>query len=127
MEADLSDRKQATDLVIEWARIGQWERKAFAGQRTALEDAIKLLQGPGDGMDEERCRRIVGGYRQHVPASVPHVATMYDRMLQFLPDRREKFMRWLGFMQGVLWSNDIYTIDELKQHNMTGDVAEPAP
>lgn len=29
----------------------------------------------------------------------------------------EKSMRWLGFIQGVLYSKSIYTIDELKAHN----------
>lgn len=26
--------------------------------------------------------------------------------------------RWLGWMQGVLWSEGIYTLDEQKQHNL---------
>jgi len=31
--------------------------------------------------------------------------------------RMEKFMRWLGFLQGALWSMEVYTIDELRAHN----------
>ena len=31
--------------------------------------------------------------------------------------RREKFMRWLGFVQGVFWCRSVYTIEEMKQHN----------
>lgn len=31
--------------------------------------------------------------------------------------RRDKLMRWLGFMQGVLWATGVYTIDQLKEHN----------
>lgn len=31
--------------------------------------------------------------------------------------RKEKFMRWLGFVQGVLWVNGVYTIDEMREHN----------
>jgi hypothetical protein len=29
----------------------------------------------------------------------------------------DKIMRWLGFLQGVLWMNRVYTIDELKSDN----------
>lgn len=31
--------------------------------------------------------------------------------------RLEKFMRWLGFFQGVLWQRGWFTLDELKEHN----------
>lgn len=31
--------------------------------------------------------------------------------------RREKAMRWLGFMQGVMWEKGRYTIAELADHN----------
>lgn len=37
--------------------------------------------------------------------------------LQRAVEWREKFMRWLGFMQGALWSEGIYTIDEMREHN----------
>jgi hypothetical protein len=29
----------------------------------------------------------------------------------------EKAMRWLGFIQGVLWMESIYSIDEMREHN----------
>lgn len=46
------------------------------------------------------------------------IAIMLPQMRQFvLDDRREKFMRWLGFVQGVLWDHGVYTLDELKAHN----------
>lgn len=28
-----------------------------------------------------------------------------------------KLNRWLGFMQGVLWANGIYSLDDLRTHN----------
>jgi len=31
--------------------------------------------------------------------------------------RRRKANRWLGFVQGFLWANGIYTIEEMKEHN----------
>ena len=36
---------------------------------------------------------------------------------------REKIMRWLGFIQGVLFVRGIYTIDEMRAHNMPDDEA----
>lgn len=34
------------------------------------------------------------------------------------PERREKLMRHLGFIQGVLWTVGLYTVEELMHHNM---------
>jgi len=34
---------------------------------------------------------------------------------------REKLMRWIGFMQGVLWERGAYTIDELRKMNTHGN------
>lgn len=47
---------------------------------------------------------------------------LFNRMIpltiQFASDNRlEKAFRWLGFMQGVLWAEGVYAIDELKNHN----------
>ena len=30
----------------------------------------------------------------------------------------EKVMRWLGFMQGVLWFSGNFTLNELREHNV---------
>ncbi|MFA7194059.1 MAG: hypothetical protein WC087_04045 [Candidatus Paceibacterota bacterium] len=47
-----------------------------------------------------------------------HCHAMLDKMEKFLTeDRIEKVFRWLGFLQGVLWSHKIYTLDDLKGHN----------
>ena len=32
-------------------------------------------------------------------------------------ENKEKANRWLGFIQGVLWAECIYTIDEMRDHN----------
>ena len=34
--------------------------------------------------------------------------------------QRDKVMRWLGFVQGVLWSLGVYTVADLRQHNAPG-------
>lgn len=43
---------------------------------------------------------------------------MLDKMAEFVNEgRTEKVFRWLGFVQGVLWTNRVYTLTELKDHN----------
>lgn len=36
----------------------------------------------------------------------------------------KKGHRWLGFIQGVLWANRLFTIDDLRHHNMNEEVTE---
>lgn len=35
----------------------------------------------------------------------------------------EKAMRWLGFMQGVLWRSDHFTLDQLKEQSRAKEKA----
>lgn len=47
-----------------------------------------------------------------------HLHGMIDEMREFVRDgRMDKAFRWLGFMQGALWCQGIYTLEELKNHN----------
>ena len=49
---------------------------------------------------------------------VSHCITMLSEMRQLLSKGRvEKACRWLGFIQGVLWSLERYSIDALREHN----------
>lgn len=44
-----------------------------------------------------------------------HLLSMTPKMRQLVEGgRRDKFMRWLGFLQGALWMAGHETIDELK-------------
>ena len=46
-----------------------------------------------------------------------HLRTMIPKMRVFLAEgRREKLMRWLGFIQGALWQRGV-PLEELKNHN----------
>ena len=65
----------------------------------------------------EDCEGI--GVEQQLNEQLWHVQTMIPKAIEFFYDfdRREKAMRWLGFIQGVLYCNGIYTIPELKQHS----------
>ncbi|MBD3261785.1 MAG: hypothetical protein GF334_09005 [Candidatus Altiarchaeales archaeon] len=80
--------------------------------------------------------RAGGGSRQDRPFGqneyMMHVRYMLDRMEEFLDEVEtppfpnedsdeawEKFNRWLGFAQAVLWVYGQYSLDELRDHNRT--------
>ncbi len=47
-----------------------------------------------------------------------HCHGMLDKMVELVHEgRMEKVFRWLGFIQGVLWANQICTLTELKNQN----------
>lgn len=47
-----------------------------------------------------------------------HVRTMIDKIVALVAeDRMEKAFRWLGFIQGCMWTTGLYSIEELKNHN----------
>lgn len=47
-----------------------------------------------------------------------HCYGMLDKMLVFLEEGKvEKAFRWLGFIQGCLWSTQTYTLENLMNHN----------
>lgn len=92
-------------------------------------------------MDLERVRRVIEFYdavleeNYHVgsnrfvpprypegappaPAALRHLRYMITEMRGFIVQgRTEKAMRWLGFLQGVLWALGVFSIDELKDHS----------
>jgi hypothetical protein len=47
-----------------------------------------------------------------------HCYYMLDKMeILIAEDRMEKVFRWLGFVQGCLWSLGFFSVDSLKNHN----------
>ena len=51
-----------------------------------------------------------------------HCHQMLDFMEEFVRDNRmEKCFRWLGFIQGVLWSTGNFSLNELKNHSRPND------
>jgi len=93
-------------------------------------------------MTIHKCREVLRRYERELPEEqrrlrrqydpvFDHFSTMLPRMHAMLDDveatgnqyavvnmpRMEKFMRWLGFLQGAMWANGLYSIDELKSHN----------
>ena len=50
---------------------------------------------------------------------VHHLRSMIDRARPMVdkPEKREKLMRWIGFMQGALWSSEAVSLEALKRMN----------
>ena len=47
-----------------------------------------------------------------------HCYGMLDEMEVFMQEgRMEKGFRWLGFIQGCLYTTGVYTLEEMKNHN----------
>jgi hypothetical protein len=47
-----------------------------------------------------------------------HCLSMIPKMRKFIVEgRMDKFYLWLGFLQGLLWSQGFYTIEQLLAHN----------
>lgn len=70
------------------------------------------------GFPETRRFAAAGRGPTHSQA-ISHVAWMCQETKTFAQDNPEKAMRWLCFIQGVLWSVDAWTIDEFKDDNRT--------
>ena len=88
-------------------------------------------------MDGKKVLEVVGLYRRFLeewgvpkkdfPHDEPapmgynvlaHCHGMLDKMEKFVAEgRTEKVFRWLGFIQGCIWSTGHYTLEQLKNHN----------
>lgn len=89
-------------------------------------------------MDVQKVLEVIDIYRKHLTeghtvASIDyphdkqviikddvlgHCLGMLDKMEEFVREgRMEKAFRWLGFVQGCLWSSSCYVLEELKNHN----------
>jgi hypothetical protein len=48
-----------------------------------------------------------------------HLLYMTQEAQKFVDEGKiEKAMRWLGFLQGVFWVDEDFTLDDLKRHSM---------
>jgi len=88
-------------------------------------------------MTPDKVREVIARYRELLesngyipephPHNVPHISTnkamdhclsMLSKMELFLDEGRfEKTFRWLGFVQGYMWANRMFTLEDLKNHN----------
>lgn len=64
-------------------------------------------------------RELIGSHMvTNKEVALAHCHWMLDEMEELLlEDRREKVMRWLGFVQGVLFASGHFPIEALKNHN----------
>lgn len=52
------------------------------------------------------------------PSHLLHALGMIPQVYLFRKEGRiEKAFRWLGFIQGILYCEGVYTIEEMKNHN----------
>ena len=78
-------------------------------------------------MTKDKAREVIKKYRKLFDTlrendhSWEHLHWMTYQMedMLFEEDNMEKVMRWLGFLQGVLFCKGVYTIEQLKEHNRT--------
>jgi len=45
-----------------------------------------------------------------------HLCWMCTQIVAHVDENPEKYDRWLGFIQGVLWAQDVFTIEQLRRH-----------
>jgi len=64
-------------------------------------------------MTKEQALRLMHAYAEYT--SLAHLRGMPARVTEDFSI--EKTMRWLGFMQGALWSSERFTLEELKEHS----------
>jgi len=78
-------------------------------------------------MTKDKIKNVILGYQRLLAAKHrkdwEHLQSMCPKMLTLLEEGEvEKVCRWLGFMQGVFWERRIYTINQLRKHNIDGEV-----
>lgn len=74
-----------------------------------------LLSAYGD--DAKRYDKYAGGNLGRVGRR-QHLNYMTAEIRKFVAEgSTEKAFRWLGFMQGVLWADGHYTVEQLGEHN----------
>ena len=89
-------------------------------------------------MDAQKILKVIGMYRSYFtkkgieavdfphndkPDSsrdiLSHCCRMLDRMEKFISESRmDKVFRWLGFIQGCLWSTRRFSLEDLKNHSL---------
>jgi hypothetical protein len=107
--------------------VGAGEFETESGSRYRFEEAaawtveVAAVAGNywsrirGDTNDEAVRANLARRYGGAHGPLLDHVAWMLAELVKF--DDRGKAIRWLCFVQGVLWSTGHLTIDEAREHN----------
>jgi hypothetical protein len=75
-----------------------------------LERVKRVAQYYIDYLDARQLRSVTAGY-------IKDFAGRLISMIEEEPERREKIMRWYGFIQGALWAIDVFSVEEFKNHS----------
>lgn len=71
------------------------------------------------GMVKNDALMLIERYGDLLKADGEEDTTLTEIRSRFPEDGSEKkAMRWLGFMQGVLYEKERFTLDEIKKHSM---------
>lgn len=55
---------------------------------------------------------------QNGGTQLQHARWMCQQIPTFLKENKmEKVNRWLGFVQGILWTNGLFSITQMREHN----------
>ena len=74
----------------------------------------KLIGEKVYGVEQFSCRDRHPKWHE----ALRHIRWMINQIRIFLDENQElKTQRWLGFIQGVIWAHDLYSIEELREHN----------
>lgn len=81
-------------------------------------------------MTNNKIREVLTLYGSVMEAELP--GRLRDKILSMIPKihafilegRREKAFRWLGFIQGILWVGEWYTIEEMAEHNRSKEITD---
>jgi hypothetical protein len=75
-------------------------------------------------MTKDKIRTIVNTYKKYLTPYIDsdtkegHCYWMLTQIGDILEEGKiEKAMRWVGFIQGFLWTKNYFSIEELKTHN----------
>jgi hypothetical protein len=111
-QAWVHTREEFEDTLSKWfdaSMLSIPPKEDEAPRKSRIEETCKLY---GDRL------KTYGPIGCDDPSPLLHVRWMVQEIPKFIEEGRiEKANRWLGFAQGVLWEQDIYTIDEMKEHN----------
>ena len=85
---------------------------------------VSLREGPMDGApcpDEElqHCHSMLEWMDEFLDKVEEEDRYRHDRFWSDADRVKQwdKFNRWLGFMQGVFWSQGVFTLNEMRGHN----------
>jgi len=91
-----------------------------------VRDALNIYEKALKGEEAEPVRADLNAIhpagkrqRDHLLWMVGETRNILGRLAGDQDDRgdREKAMRWFGFIQGGLWSQGFYSIEDMKNHN----------